>query len=149
MRRTSRSADETVAIGRDLGRSLRPGDVVGLAGPLGSGKTRFISGVCDALGVQGEIVSPTFVLMHRYDGVDSSGREVVVNHFDLYRIGRREELDDIGFRDLAGGDAITLVEWADLFPDEMPGGMVIVRLDHAADPNERTIEIPSSVPASS
>jgi len=140
LRIVTRSADETIGRGAAFARTLRPGDVVGLIGPLGAGKTQFIKGVCAGLGVQSDVLSPTFVLMHRYEATSGA---VVVNHFDFYRIRRSEELDEIGFRDLIGGSAISLVEWADSFPEALPGHALTVRLDYGEDPDTRAIQLPA------
>lgn len=106
----------TEALGRLLGKSAADGDVFCLTGDLGAGKTLLSRGVAEALGVAGEdVTSPTFALMNVYQGT-----ELEVRHFDLYRLNRVEELEDIGFSEYAGGDGVTLIEWAELFKDELP-----------------------------
>ena len=106
----------TEALGRLLGKSAADGDVFCLTGDLGAGKTLLSRGVAEALGVEGEdVTSPTFALMNVYQGT-----ELEVRHFDLYRLNRVEELEDIGFSEYAGGDGVTLIEWAELFKDELP-----------------------------
>jgi tRNA threonylcarbamoyladenosine biosynthesis protein TsaE len=137
----SRSEEETVSIGRDFGRGLRRGDVVALIGTLGSGKTQFVKGVCSWFSVRDNVSSPTFVIMHRYEGVDPEGVTVYLHHVDFYRIGREEELEEIGFKDFVGGDSISLVEWADAFPALLPSDTRTVRFDLADDPDGRTITI--------
>jgi len=92
-----------------------PGEVIGLVGPLGAGKTVFVRGAVRALGGDPrQVHSPTFTLMNMY------AARVPVFHWDLYRLGKGAELDGIGFYDLAHEDAVSLVEWADRFP-EMAG----------------------------
>lgn len=111
-----RTSAETEAVGRLLGKHARSGDVFCLSGDLGAGKTLLCKGVAVAQGVAPETVtSPTFTLMNVYQG-----REQELRHFDLYRLNRPEELEDIGFGEYAGGEGITLIEWAELFPDALP-----------------------------
>ena len=105
----------TEALGQSVGRVCKDGDVICLTGDLGAGKTLFSKGVAQALGVAAEeVTSPTFAIMNVYTGA------LEVRHFDLYRLNRPEELEDIGFGEYAGGDGVTLIEWAELFADELP-----------------------------
>lgn len=111
-------ADEvaTEALGRKLGSLCRNGDVILLNGDLGTGKTCLVTAASVAMGVPPqEVTSPTFSLMNVYHG-----KTLNVKHFDLYRINWPEELEDIGFSEYAGGDGVTFIEWAELFPDAMP-----------------------------
>ena len=108
----------TAALGTHLGSLLTDGDVVLLNGDLGAGKTCLVIAAAKALGVDpAEVTSPTFSLMNIY-----KGKNLSVKHFDLYRINREEELEDIGFSEYAGYDGVTFIEWAELFPEEMPPG---------------------------
>lgn len=110
------NSEKTEALGTSLGRLLQDGDVICLTGDLGAGKTLLTQGVAVALGVdRNEVTSPTFTIMNMYQG-----DELEIRHFDLYRLNRPEELEDIGFSEYAGGDGITLIEWAELFPEELP-----------------------------
>ena len=106
----------TEALGNLLGRHAADGDVFCLTGDLGAGKTLLSRGVAEALGVSSEdVTSPTFAIMNVYQGT-----ELEVRHFDLYRLNRPEELEDIGFDEYAGGDGVTLIEWAELFSEQLP-----------------------------
>ncbi len=140
-KKVTHSASETVRLGKEFGSTLRRGAVVGLVGTLGAGKTQFVKGVCQAFGVMNDVLSPTFVLMHRYEGTDAGGEAVVIQHFDFYRIRRAEELDEIGFRDLVGSDAISLIEWADAFPGVLPAECRIVSFDHHGEGDERMVVV--------
>lgn len=99
----------TVGIGRVLGRVLRPGDVVGLVGPLGAGKTHLTKGIAVGLGVVDErtVNSPTFVLVNEYDG------RLHVFHLDAYRLAGDAELLALGFEEMCFSGGVVLVEWAD------------------------------------
>lgn len=109
-------AAATERLGNVLGKLARSGDVFCFTGDLGAGKTLMSRGISLALGVaEDEVTSPTFAIMNVYDG-----SELEVRHFDLYRLNRPEELEDIGFNEYAGGDGVTLIEWAELFAEELP-----------------------------
>ena len=95
--------DETVELGRRLGRILEPGDVIALEGELGTGKTELIKGIAEALGVSSGVHSPTYVLHHRYRG------RLPIEHYDLYRLEGMAWVDT-GL-DEPAPDAVTLIEW--------------------------------------
>ena len=116
----------TEALGRLLGKHAQDGDVLCLSGDLGAGKTLLSRGVAAALGVEpDEVTSPTFAIMNVYEG-----RELEVRHFDLYRLNRPEELEDIGFAEYAGGEGVTLIEWAELFSEQLPEEYLQVERRH-------------------
>ena len=120
------TAVETEKLGNLLGKLAQSGDVFCFTGDLGAGKTLMSRGISLALGVAEEdVTSPTFAIMNVYDGA-----ELEVRHFDLYRLNRPEELEDIGFDEYAGGEGVTLIEWAELFPDQLPEEYMQVTLLH-------------------
>ena len=132
--------DETEALGRVLALVLRPGDVVGLVGTLGAGKTRLSRAIAVALGVDpGAVASPTFVLIHEY-----AGSNLAIYHFDAYRLASPDEFDALGAADYwAEGDGICLVEWADLVADRLPdlAWWVRIELDVAVVPMRRSVAV--------
>ena len=107
----SRSAAETKKLGARFASFLKPGDVVGLIGELGAGKTTFIQGLATGLKVKHpkEVTSPTFVLIHEYAG------KLPLYHIDLYRLGASVELDNLGLDEYLNSQGITVIEWADKF----------------------------------
>jgi tRNA threonylcarbamoyladenosine biosynthesis protein TsaE len=110
------AADEaaTKAIAAALAGLLCPGDVVGLTGDLGAGKTRFVQGAAAALEVSEPVVSPTFMLVRSYDG------RVPVHHLDAYRLSGPAELEDLGLEEVLPDDAVAFVEWADRVAGALP-----------------------------
>lgn len=118
------SADEEAveAAARELARSLRSGDVVVLRGDLGAGKTTFARGLVRALHGDDAATSPTFTFWHRYAGSPP------VNHIDLYRVERRDELTELGLEEAFDPDSIVLIEWPERAPDLVPSGAVEVTI---------------------
>lgn len=116
-------AEETQKVGMELGAHLLPGTVVGLIGALGSGKTCLAQGICRGLGVEEYVTSPSFVLIHEYEG------RLPVYHFDLYRLREAEELFDLGYEEYFYGDGVCLVEWAERAASLWPEDAVEVHLN--------------------
>jgi tRNA threonylcarbamoyladenosine biosynthesis protein TsaE len=136
---TTRSESETAAAGRELAATLEEGAVVLLCGDLGAGKTAFVRGLAEGLGVEpANVSSPTFTLVQEYRG----GR-VPLLHADLYRLDDPREIDDLGLDELGSG-AVLAIEWADKLA-RRPAHAIVVRLVHAGD-TERvvTMETPDS-----
>ncbi len=111
----SHHPQETFELGRALAAELRPGAVLALAGDLGAGKTHFTKGLAAGLGVETDVTSPTFTLVHEYPG----GR-LPLAHIDLYRLEEPGEALDIGLDDYLYGDGVTVIEWADKFEALIP-----------------------------
>lgn len=124
MERRLADADAMRALGASLGRLVEPGDAVALIGDLGAGKTVFVQGLAAGLGYDRPVTSPTFTLIHVYEG----GRTTLF-HADLYRLERAAELEDVGLDDVFRQEGVAVVEWADRFPGVMPGDHVEVRLE--------------------
>jgi tRNA threonylcarbamoyladenosine biosynthesis protein TsaE len=119
----SNSPDETKNIGFWLGKRLRPGDVVGLYGELGAGKTTMVKGIADALGVnERDIVSASFTIIAEYNTIPP------FFHIDLYRIEKYDEFAELGLWDQVGDDSISVIEWAEKAEKGLPEGTIKVRL---------------------
>ncbi len=104
---TTYGEDETIAWGKEIAKTLKPGDVVGFFGNLGSGKTRAIHGICQGLNCDDQVSSPTFTIINEYSGT------FPVYHFDLYRIESEQEIFDLGYEEYFYNDGICLIEWAE------------------------------------
>jgi tRNA threonylcarbamoyladenosine biosynthesis protein TsaE len=135
LRTTTHAATETHALGQRLGVLLRAGDVVVLDGELGTGKTVLAKGIAVGLGITEPVVSPTFTVVREYDA------PVPLVHVDVYRLDHLQELHDLGFDDLVGGDAVTVVEWGDRVSAALPADRLRVLLEPGADDDERVVSV--------
>ena len=111
----SYSPQETLELGRQLGRNAKPGEVYTLIGDLGVGKTVLTQGIAEGLEITEPICSPTFTIVQVYE----EGR-MPFYHFDVYRIGDVEELEEIGYEDYFYGEGLTMIEWANLIEEILP-----------------------------
>jgi tRNA threonylcarbamoyladenosine biosynthesis protein TsaE len=129
------SAAETEALGARIAERLRPGDVVLLAGELGTGKTTLVRGACHALGVPGPVTSPTFTIGRRY-----AGGRMPVSHLDLYRLRSLEGEDPALLEDYLRPEGVAFVEWPAAGSGRLDRPALEVRLAHA-DEERRRIEV--------
>ena len=111
----SYSAKETRELGKKIGQQAKPGEVYTLVGDLGVGKTVLTQGIAEGLGITEAICSPTFTIVQVYE----EGR-MPFYHFDVYRIGDIEEMDEIGYEDYFYGEGLTMIEWANLIEEILP-----------------------------
>lgn len=118
------SESETLELGRKMGEKARPGQIIALNGDLGVGKTIFTKGLAKGLGITEPISSPTFTIVQIYE----EGR-LPLYHFDVYRIGDPEEMDEIGYEDYFFGQGVSLVEWAELIEELMPEDTIWVKIE--------------------
>jgi len=133
---TTYSEADTVAAGRELAATLAPETTLLLFGDLGAGKTAFVRGLAEGVGVDpSDVSSPTFTLIQEYRG----GRLPLL-HVDLFRLNDAREIDDLGLEELGSGGVIA-IEWADKLPRPIPGS-IAVRIEHG-DGDTRTIRIES------
>ncbi len=141
----SNSLDETRDIGRRLGGALRVGDVVGLVGPLGAGKTALVKGIAEGIGVADphRVTSPTFVIVNEYEG------RVHLHHIDAYRLGTARELEALGLEEFVER-GVVVVEWADRVEAALPADRLTITIEptgeqqrtmHLSAPGGRAVEL--------
>lgn len=130
----STSAQQTEQIAAQLAKKLRGGDVLAFRGGLGAGKTAFVRGLAEGLGVTGEVASPTFSLVNEYRG------NPPLYHFDMYRISTMDDLYFTGFFDYLENGSILAIEWSENISDWLPDGVITVTINRLGD-EEREILI--------
>jgi tRNA threonylcarbamoyladenosine biosynthesis protein TsaE len=130
----TKGPDETKEIGFKLGNLLRPGDIVGLYGELGSGKTTMVKGIAKALGIEDkDIVSASFTIIAEYHTTPH------FSHIDLYRVKKDEELDELGFWEQIGGEGISVIEWAEKAEGRLPEDTIKVWLKSLSEEKREII----------
>ena len=117
-------AKDTYELGEKIGQMAKPGMMISLTGDLGVGKTVFTQGLAKGLGIEEPVNSPTFTIVQVYE----EGR-LPLYHFDVYRIGDIEEMDEIGYEDYFYGEGVCLIEWADLIREILPEQMCRVTIE--------------------
>ena len=132
----SNSPGETEALGAALAKLLWPGAVVAFTGDLGAGKTAFVRGMAQGLGVAGRVTSPTFTIVNEYEG----GR-LPLFHFDLYRLASSDELFEIGWEDYLSRGGVCAVEWSENAAGALERDTVRVDLRRGAEDGQRVITI--------
>ena len=120
--------EETYELGRQLGEKAEPGTIYCLEGDLGVGKTVFTQGFAKGLGVHETVNSPTFTILQQYE----DGR-MPLYHFDVYRIGDVEEMDEIGYEDCFYGEGVCLIEWPSLIREFLPTKAVWILIEKNVD----------------
>ena len=128
-----KNEEETKEFGLKIGQEAVPGQVIGLIGDLGTGKTTLTKYIARGLDVEENISSPTFMIVREYHG----GR-MPLYHFDVYRIGDPEELFDIGADEYFDGDGLCVVEWADMVMPQLPEDSMFICIEYGASEGERT-----------
>lgn len=130
------SEDETIRVATEFGQLLRASNIIALTGDLGTGKTFFVKSILKNFGIE-EVTSPTFSIVNTYSS------DVLINHFDFYRIKKVIELYDIGFEEyLSNSLAITFIEWAEMFEEILPKNIYRINIKHLENSKrEITIDI--------
>ena len=124
----TKNAKETFQLGKKIGKKALPGQIYTLNGDLGVGKTVFTQGVASGLEIGEPVNSPTFTILQEYEG----GR-LPFYHFDVYRIGDIEEMEEIGYDDYFFGEGICLIEWAQLIEEILPENVISVTIEKDLD----------------
>lgn len=119
----SYSCDDTLNIAACLGEKLKGGELIALEGELGAGKTLFVKGLAKGLGVDEPVTSPTFTLIHHYEG------RITLNHFDVYRLPSPESIEELGYEEFFYGQGVTAVEWCDLIQSFLPQTYLHVKIN--------------------
>jgi tRNA threonylcarbamoyladenosine biosynthesis protein TsaE len=140
----SHSVAETQALAGRLEPLLRPGDVILLGGALGAGKTTFVQGLARAMGIPGQVTSPTFTLVREYD--NPGGLRLL--HADVYRLDHLQEVEDLALAELldddpasAGGGAVAVVEWGEQAAAVLPRQHLDIGIEFGAGPDERVVSL--------
>ena len=128
------SPEKTAMLATRIANIIKPSTVICLNGDLGAGKTLFVQNLARALGVEGDVTSPTFNLMNIYEG------KMKIFHFDLYRLEQEYELEEIGFYDyVEEPDGLVLIEWAEKFVDCLPDNYISLEIQRSEQEDQRII----------
>jgi tRNA threonylcarbamoyladenosine biosynthesis protein TsaE len=141
----TKSPEETQNAGKGFAGSLKPGDILGLKGDLGSGKTQFVKGICSHFRINEGVSSPTFIIANQYEGIDPDNMDKIkINHLDLYRLKKSREIESLGMDNYFDGESITLIEWSELMEEYLGEKLITVSFEHGEDidGNERVIILP-------
>ena len=134
----AKSPEETIKLGKSIGKKLKGNETICLVGKLGSGKTQFVKGVALGLGIKENITSPSFVIVKIYNG------KVNLIHIDFYRLEDKSELETIGFDDFFSPNNIIVIEWADRFKDIYPDYATWINIKYI-DETTREFHINASI----
>ncbi len=137
----TKSVDDTRALAREVAGFVGGGDLIVLAGELGSGKTAFTQGLAAGLGVTEAVTSPAFVLVRSYSG------RLTLTHIDVYRLDHLQEVFDLGIAEIVDSGGVTVVEWGDVVTPALPADLLEVRLDHGDGDDERRLVFDSVGPS--
>ena len=121
------TAEETIELGRKIGRLLTKGDVIAMQGTLAAGKTTITKGIAESLGVTDTITSPTFCLISEYSG------KMPLYHMDVYRLDGGEDFINLGTDDMIYGEGVFIIEWSEKIMDELPKKTIILKLEPQED----------------
>ena len=137
IRAATKSVDDTRALAAEIAALAAPGDLLVLAGDLGTGKTAFAQGFARGLGIDEPVTSPAFILVRTYQG------RMRMNHLDVYRLDQIQELVDLGIAELLDDGGVTLVEWGDVVTPGLPADFLEVRLEAGSAPDDRVVTVRS------
>ena len=132
MMKITNSEKETIEFGKKYVSQLKPGDVLGLVGELGAGKTQFVKGLAKGLGIKNNITSPSFVLLKKYNNLI---------HIDCYRLNSPQELLDLGWQEFLEDKNIIAIEWADKIKKIMPRDTIWIKFKTGQKENQRIITL--------
>ncbi|MDR1135461.1 MAG: tRNA (adenosine(37)-N6)-threonylcarbamoyltransferase complex ATPase subunit type 1 TsaE [Clostridiales Family XIII bacterium] len=127
-KRIVKNEEETREFGLELAAAASAGQIIALTGGLGTGKTTLTKAIGEGLGIKAMITSPTYTIIHEYQG----GR-LPLYHFDVYRIDGADDMYELGFEEYFYGGGLTVVEWADRIPELLPPDALRIKIDFMAD----------------
>lgn len=130
----SHSAEETIEYAKKIGSLLKCGDIVAYKGGMGAGKTTFTRGLAQGLGLEDEVLSPTFALVNEYRG------KITLYHFDMYRIENADDLETTGFYDYPLDESVFAVEWSENIEKVLPDSVIVIEIEYFGE-NERKITV--------
>ena len=134
----SKSAEDTILLGKKVGALVQPNDIIALTGDLGAGKTTFVKGIAEGLGIQDYVTSPTFVIINVHKG------NLVLNHIDLYRLEDKNEIEDLGIDEYFKSGGVSIIEWAERLGDLLPKYSERIGIEVVSE-NERKICVSSGL----
>ncbi len=135
MKKTTFSAEETIEFAVQIGRMLKKGDIIAYTGGLGAGKTTFTRGLAIGMGLEDNVISPTFSLVNEY-----RGEKICLYHFDMYRIMSADDLETTGFYDYPIEESVFAIEWSENIADELPENTIFIDIERV-DENIRKINV--------
>jgi tRNA threonylcarbamoyladenosine biosynthesis protein TsaE len=141
IRALTKSVDDTRALAAEVAPLVRAGDLLVLAGDLGTGKTAFVQGLARGLGVNEPVTSPAFVLVRTYPG------RLPLVHVDVYRLDHLQEVVDLGLPELVDEEGVAAIEWGDVVLPTLPADFLEIRLDQGDNDDDRTIAFESVGPS--
>lgn len=124
---TTKTAEETIQLGKKIGSLLKKGDIIAMQGTLAAGKTTITKGIAEALGVNDTITSPTFCLISEYEG------KMPLYHMDVYRLDGAEDFAGLGTDDMLYGEGVSIIEWSEKIMSELPKKTIILKLEPQED----------------
>jgi len=128
------TVEETIELGKKIGRNLKPGDIICIDGDLGSGKTHLTKGIALGLDIDEYITSPTFNIVNEYEG------RIKLYHFDVYRVNDPDEIAAIGFDEYIFSDAVSVIEWSDYIKELIPDEHIQINISNDSE-TRRSINI--------
>lgn len=124
---TTKTAEETIELGKKIGSLLKKGDIIAMQGTLAAGKTTITKGIAQALEIKDNITSPTFCLISEYEG------KMPLYHMDVYRLDGAEDFAGLGTEDMLYGNGVSIIEWSEKIMSELPKKTIILKLEPQED----------------
>ena len=119
----TKTPEQTIELGKKIGKLLKPGDVIAMKGTLAAGKTTITKGIAISLGIDDEITSPTFCLISEY-----SGKKLDLYHMDVYRLEGAEDFENLGTDEMLYGNGVSIIEWSEKISSVLPKKSITIEL---------------------